>query len=194
MLFRSDSSETLKYCVSDTESYCSDDSHFVSFNPAYVGLSNSFVFTGELSFNVDPERPYLGEIKNLFFVVKDSYGLTTGVGLTGGYKLYQNQAPFIDLLEISDSSDHKVSSGGLDVTISPKLYSNDHLMFDLRDHGGSYYFADDLTDNKYLGYELYVDDEPLYDGEDSDNVFSLTIDEINQLKSDLHDDPLCAEL
>ena len=179
--------KNLKFCISEDYEYCNPErtSHYKKLASDSSDDEYSFAYNNLYTFSVDSERPYLGAMKNLYFFVKDTYNTISVASIDGGYQLYNNKAPFIDDLEIIDNGDTDVSNGSLNLKVIPRLYSNDWLMYDLRDHGGAYYFADDMTDNKYLAYEITVNNTAIkyYDNNDELQELKLTAEEIESLKS-----------
>ena len=181
-----DTGSDLLYCVSENYNDCLNQSNFKHFPSGWYDDFTTFEPTEQYNFTPSNSLlPYQNNaLKDLYVFVRDSYGQVSNTHIEGGYELYTNKPPFIDILEVIDAGEQGISSGSKNIKLSPRLYNNDYLMFDMHDHGGSTYVADDMTDNKYLAYKITINGFPLYDGEGFDaKPLELTLEDIERLKN-----------
>ena len=160
---RVEESSDLRWCISESSSGCDTYRKFTGSNLPFTkvtrdhGTTKKYTIYGKHTFTAtNPLTPYDGvnNKRNLYFYIRDSYGLVSVVSSRDNYMLYTNEAPYIDLLEVNDAGSTGVQSGSKKVAVKPLIYSDDHL-FSRDDYSGYDYLADDLTDNKYIAYKLY---------------------------------------
>lgn len=176
-----DQKKDLKFCVSENINDCKNPNNFKNYPSGSDDGRLSFDVYDHFEFSTnDPILKYDGADRNLYIFVQDTYGKISNTQIEGGYQLYKNKPPFIDLLEVIDEGESGLEVGSMNIKLSPKLYNNDYFMYNMHDHNGGEYVADDITDNKHIAYEIKLNGNPLKKGpEDGDN-FELSLDEIKR--------------
>ena len=116
----------------------------------YSEAENGASFT----FDATSQKPYSGQssVKNFYVFAQDSYGKISKTELTGGYKLYTNQAPKIDDFVVRSDPDSEdtyfTTEESLDVAMFVEA-------------------SDDLTNFRDLSYEIKSDGQKIYTAADS---------------------------
>ena len=144
-----DDYKNVKVCVSDIQSYCSDNSHYVSYD-------NYLEKEVPLTLNVNE---YKGQEVTVYAYAMDTYG-EKSVPKTCKYSLYSNQAPVITLFNVQSKQESFTEEGSLNITFS--ISSEDDFST-----------SEDLTFKLYEG-ETEVVSGKLSDFEEKDNSYTIS--------------------
>lgn len=111
-------------CIGEYDSYCcaSRDA-----NGKCTALKNTKKYSEyeggtTYTFAATSQKPYNGGNKDLYLFAKDSYGQIAEKKVN--YKLYANQAPYVEDFSVQSEDTYFTSSGNLDVSIFMKAYDD----------------------------------------------------------------------